>query len=878
MRKFVIYGLALLGVLFITFAIVAGFVEEFLGQNTGAWIIGGGLVLAGAAGVWAAFGGLKPKVQDREQLERAGDAGPELTDVPDKVFVTRLPRTGAAAFGREKELAELHDLWQHKQVNIVTIVAWGGVGKTALVLRWLGELSQNGFKDDERVFAWSFYSQGTTERAVSADQFVAEALKFFGDPDPAEGSPTDKGERLARLVAAQRTLLILDGLEPLQYPPGPDEGRLKDPSVSALLLRLAIQNPGLCVITTRANVADLESFFGNAVRPVRLENLSVEAGVQLLESLAVKGTKPELEAPVREFKGHALAIRLLGGLLTERYGGDIRRWRELPPLETEDEKGGQARRVMASYEVWFERGRDLKAPGGLGRFVRRGAHDDYGPELGILRMLGLFNRPADAGAVEELRKKPPSQGVTDKVVEMDEARWANALGRLRRLGLVAFPDPGALGELDAHPLVRQHFEERLKRDNEKGWREANSRLFDYYQKAANPLPETVQAMQPLYWAVAHGCQAGRHQEALDDVYYSRIQRGDEIYNRKKLGALGADLATLSAFFDPPWGTVAPVIKRDRSRGYLLADAGSVLKALGRLEEAVEPMCAGLELVLGLRDWQNASRAAYNLSELHTTLGRLDHTLEYAQNAKDYADHSNEKFEQIVFGARVGTALHQLGRRDEALPLFEEAERMQEKFDPAYPQLCSLQGYWYCDLLLDRGETAQVIDRSQRAMEVATRNGWLLDIALDNLSLGGALMMRAQAYGPDDASALRHAQDTAATRHMDAAVDGLRRAGRHDYLPLGLLARSEVRRRTGDLPAARADVDEAYAVATRSKMRLHEPDCHLQCARLLLSERKPGDARKHLDTAKNIINETSYHRRDGEVADLEKQLSMHFLSP
>jgi hypothetical protein len=32
-----------------------------------------------------------------------------------------------------------------------------------------------------------------------------------------------KGERLANLVARRRTLLVLDGLEPLQYPPGPQE-------------------------------------------------------------------------------------------------------------------------------------------------------------------------------------------------------------------------------------------------------------------------------------------------------------------------------------------------------------------------------------------------------------------------------------------------------------------------------------------------------------------------------------------------------------------------------------------------------------------------------------------------------------------------------
>ena len=66
-----------------------------------------------------------------------------------------------------------------------------------------------------------------------------------------------RGERLAKLVAHRRTLLVLDGLEPLQNPPGPQEGRLREPSLQALLRELAAFNTGLCVITTRTPIADI---------------------------------------------------------------------------------------------------------------------------------------------------------------------------------------------------------------------------------------------------------------------------------------------------------------------------------------------------------------------------------------------------------------------------------------------------------------------------------------------------------------------------------------------------------------------------------------------------------------------------------------------
>ena len=45
---------------------------------------------------------------------------------------------------------------------------------------------------------------------------------------------------------------------------------------------------------------------------VRLQNLSTEAGTELLHFLGVRGRKEALEEAVAEFEGHALALMLLG--------------------------------------------------------------------------------------------------------------------------------------------------------------------------------------------------------------------------------------------------------------------------------------------------------------------------------------------------------------------------------------------------------------------------------------------------------------------------------------------------------------------------------------------------------------------------------------
>jgi hypothetical protein len=65
-----------------------------------------------------------------------------------------------------------------------------------------------------------------------------------------------------------------------------------------------------------------------------------------------------------------------------------------------------------------------------------------------------------------------------------------------------------------------------------------------------------------------------------------------------------------------------------------------------------------------------------------------------------------------------------------------------------------------------------------------------------------------------------------TTHLDRAVDSLRQAGHQEFITRGLLAREELRRVTGELDKARRDLDEAFSIAMRGGMRLHEADCHL----------------------------------------------------
>jgi len=262
---------------------------------------------------------------------------------PKKVSVARLPVTGRDVFGREEDIAFLDAAWANPQVNVVTIVAWAGVGKSTLLNHWLGRMAAERYRSAQLVFGWSFYRQGSGGGTSSADEFLDAALTWFGDPDPRIGAAWEKGERLAKLIAHRRTLLILDGLEPLQNPPGPQEGRVREPSIQALLRELAAFNTGLCVITTRLPVADIADHESTSALRRDLEQLSSEAGAKLLRALGVKGDEEKLRSASDEFSGHCLALTLLGSYLTDAYNGDIRCREEVSKRLAHDVRQGSMR-------------------------------------------------------------------------------------------------------------------------------------------------------------------------------------------------------------------------------------------------------------------------------------------------------------------------------------------------------------------------------------------------------------------------------------------------------------------------------------------------------------------------------------------------------
>jgi len=236
-----------------------------------------------------------------------------------------------------------------------------------------------------------------------------------------------------------------------------------------------------------------------------------------------------------------------------------------------------------------------------------------------------------------------------RLAEMDQTVPHEAHGRLydhfRFAGLpVEFQEPvayGVLGFCSAFPAFKDQLVRALRAGQiPQGWEKelpasvnrssanqlrAAAALIDtpaWTEAQARFLPSDEAGMTRLFTAIRHGCQAGREDEAFHEVYWPRVRRGNKEFATSRLGLYGQELAALASFFQEPFTEPSRNLSPAR-RALLLNEAANRLRALGRLEDAVEPLRRSVQLRTKQRISKGAAVGASNLSELLVSLGRLD---------------------------------------------------------------------------------------------------------------------------------------------------------------------------------------------------------------------------------------------------------------
>ena len=805
--------------------------------------------------------------------------------------------------GRDAAMRMLDDIWVNgefvedeiaRPVQIVQLTADGGIGKTTLVWHWLNKIKREHPTPYDHLLEWSFFSQDRNQYVFDSRAFFAAAIEHFKAvverfaPDRkdllakiehADQTPSEnvRGKVIGELVAAFRGIVVLDGTEPLQNPPDRDEGTMHDAGLIGFLGYLRNQpvdpiHRWLVIITTRYADPRLEGPF---VLSRSLERLSAPEGADLLKRFHLKdddrhltfdphtnlgreeAIQREFETASEEFGGHPLSLALLASFLLYARNGDLQQRRTIARLDTG--RYQHARRVMSSYDLYFSES---------GSPVAQASRQ-------VLCLLGLFNRPTHLGVLEAI-VDPPIQGLTDALATK---RVREAVVELRRLRILNSTTEGRQ-ELDCHPLIREHFgREVLEKRFPDAWREGHSRLFEYFRTSTGEHPCTADEMDRLLQAVVHGCDAGRHSEALHEVYIPRVMQGRKYDAYVRFGMTGPLLSALSHFFalgrwnDPlgQTGGSSGLTRDDQitvlshaalflmvTRGYADPDVEGICEKALSLAETADPQVRFsaisqfwiydlvkadlnkawdfarelLALAQRAECSERVMEAEYSAGVTLLMNSRFQESREHLERAislYDYEKHSYLAFihiHDVGVGARcfLGRVYGYLGEQERALAVTKQAHELAEQIGHPYTLVFSevYSGWTH----LDRGDSVVALGHFDTARQTCLKYGFWFWEAVASL-----LRARILVEQPDRVEEAR--------REAVRGTQSYRDSGAQLALPEFLGLAAEVHLLCGDIVQARELLDDAYLAARKVgyQQELDLPRLYVVEAELLLREGK-----------------------------------------
>ncbi|GAA1694272.1 BTAD domain-containing putative transcriptional regulator [Glycomyces endophyticus] len=370
--------------------------------------------------------------------EPPAPAGPAPTAAPRLVPAT-LPRAITRFTGRDEEIRLLDDVLDaaEDEAGIAVVTGMGGVGKTALAVRWAHRVAHR-FPDGQLYFnlrGFDPLSEGADPAAV-----LGEALSALGVPAPQHPAGLDERIGLYRTVLARRrVLVVLDNA--------------RDAAQARPLLPVA---PGsFTLVTSRDRLAALVAGEGADTVPLGLMS-ETDAWSLLVRRIGLTRAMEE-EQPVRRIVAGCgrlpLALTLIGAwaaqhptfsiaALADRLDQTTNVFKVLAATDL----GSDPRSVFAcSYQVLGSSAAQA--------FRLFGLHP--GGEVTTAGMASLMGRPA--------------------------ADAETALGELAGVHLIEQP---CEGRYTMHDLLRAYASERLADEvAPERRRAAEERLFDYFARS-----------------------------------------------------------------------------------------------------------------------------------------------------------------------------------------------------------------------------------------------------------------------------------------------------------------------------------------------------------------------------------------------------------
>lgn len=259
---------------------------------------------------------LQPEKVEEDQPETQGESSSEQPTLKSIDFGDAPPLSNF--FGRENELSLLENLIVKDKCRVVGITGIGGIGKSALALKFAENV-----KDKFDYILWKSFLNAPPPEVI-----VQDILQFLSPNTPLDSYSLDQQlDLLLNHLKSNRCLIIFDSIETI-IKSGEMSGYYRDgyESYRRIFVSLAENSHNSCVIfTSRIKPLELSVLEGKN-RPIFILNLgglSVAAGKQIFAELSITGTTDEIKNTITIYSGNPLALKLAGHTIREIFNNDI---------------------------------------------------------------------------------------------------------------------------------------------------------------------------------------------------------------------------------------------------------------------------------------------------------------------------------------------------------------------------------------------------------------------------------------------------------------------------------------------------------------------------------------------------------------------------
>lgn len=702
--------------------------------------------------------------------------------------------------GRKQEREMLTDWLKKEPHPMLSVIAIGGMGKTALAWYWLMEDIVGSDEQPKKILWWSFY-----DRESSFERFLKKAIEYFSD-DGVDwnklASTRDRMDFLYKVLSENRYLLMLDGVERvlrayynLGSPYQGDEikederGDFRsciEPNCGMFFQWLASGYPRTkTLLTSRLYPKELDDLEGCLQKD--LKRMDKEDAVEFFHRRGVKGTRAEIEIACESVGYHPLYLRLLSGMVVRdtKNPGDIKEWMKyeiIPEL-----KGKEGHNILEfSYNSLDKKKQEF------------------------ISKLSAFRNPMD----------------WDAIVIFNEFGGEEKLNKV----LLELVDRGLLlrdkksNKFDLHPLVRKYCYDRL--GDKEG---VHAELKDYF--AVIPEPEKIELIDdlaPVIELYHHTVMAGKYDEARK-LFENRFVR--PLY---RFGANQTIIELLRALF-PDGECKPPRLKDEGDQAWTLNGLAISYAYSGQYRRAMPLFETANEIAEKRGDTKNVAIGLANLAYMaQIPIGALDaaesnlrHSIEICREIKQ------EVQETMGRNSELGRLLAYRGKLKEseneltiALDIFAKLNKVQAQgVIWAYRSLCAL--------LMSSAEEA--IERARKARELADVKKFEIDIIRAEWLLGAAHLIKGNL--PE------------AEKHLNEALLRDRKINLVEFEPAILVELAKLRFKHNCKPEAFKLAEEALQIADRCEYRLKQADIHNFLSEFYLDAGDIAKAREHGEIAK-----------------------------